>query len=210
MRVRRTLATVAIVCASAVTAQERSTEEVVFAAALQDVAQELRGAPPVNLRYKSDGLTLPPDAIVVARRTIGGASMGFRSFAGEFFASVIAEDLVNSYGHAGPATQTIEQTTAGPFAVLSLEEFEVDGPLRYDWRRLNHKYPNVRHVVRLSWPVVDRIGTYAVVRYELIGRDRPASVRSSQPWQRASFVQFQKQVDTSWKRGISRIGAIWE
>jgi len=93
--------------------------------------------------------------------------------------------------------------------VLPLDEFE-NGSFEYDWQRLNQKYPGVRYVVRLSWPAVDRVGTYAVVRYELIGRDRPATYPSQQPWQHASLVQFEKQNDGSWKRGIGSTGNIWK
>jgi hypothetical protein len=209
MRIHGIVVVLAIACALSLEAQGQPAADVVFAAALQDVQQELRGAPPVNLQHRRDGVALPAGAIVVARRTIGGAANGYRDFVSTWFGSVIAEDLLESYGDTGPAPRRIDQATAGRFAVLPLEEFEV-GPFEYDWQRLKQKYPEVRHVVRLSWPAVDRLGTYAVVRYELIGRDRPSTYPSHRPWQHASFVKFEKQADGSWKRGISRIGSIWD
>jgi hypothetical protein len=194
--------------ASALVAQE-SVEGVVFAAALDNVRQELQGAPPLNLQHPRDGIDLPADAIVVAQRTIGGAPVGYRTFVDKYFGRVIAEDLLRSYGESGPAPRTIEQASAGSFAILPVEQFQ-SGTNDYDWQRLNLKYPHVRHVLRLSWPAVDSLGTYAVVRYELIGRDRPSTWKGGNlPWEHASFVKFEKQTDGSWKRTIGVIGAIW-
>jgi len=152
---------------------------------------------------------LAADAIVVAQRTIGGAPAGYRAFVERSFGSVIAEELLQSYGDAGPASTAIERKTAGGFLVLPLEQFE-EGPFGYDWQRLNQKYPEVRWVARVSWPAIDRLGTYAVVRYELIGRDRPSKWKApEQPWQWGSFVKFEKQPDGSWKRGLGAVGNIW-
>src|SRR5947208_800973 len=173
MRTSGIALTLLIACGSSLVAQERPAADVVFAAALDSVLQELRGAPPVNLQHPRDGRDLPTDAIVVARRTIGGAPIGCRAFVEKYFGSVIAEDLLQSYGDSGPAPRTIDQATANRFAVLRLEQFET-GAFDYDWKRLNQKYPQVRYVVRLSWPAIDCLGTYAVVRYELISRDRPS------------------------------------
>ena len=210
MRTYGIVLALAIACASSLVAQERSAAAVVFAAALDNVGQELQGAPPVNLQHLRDTLDLPTDVIVVAQRTIGGAPIGYRAFVDKYFGSAIAEELLQSYGESGPAPRTIDQATAGRFAVLPLDQFETGG-FDYDWQRLNEKYPQVRYVVRLSWPAVDRPGTYAVVRYELIGRDRPSTLNPpQQPWQHASFVKFEKQKDGSWKRGIAEIGGIWK
>ena len=189
-------------------AQEPADAALVLATALEDVTQQLHAGPPLNLQHKRDMIELPADAIVVARRTIGGSVKGYRSFVEKFFGTVIAEELIESYGNSGPTPREIEQKTAGPFPVVPLHEFE-SGAFEYDWLRLNEKYPGVRHVVRLSPPVFDSLGTYAVVRYELIGRDRPSNF-PQRPWQHASFVQYIKQKDGSWKQGISRIGAIWD
>ena len=179
-----------------------------FAAALDTIRQDLEVAPPVSLQHKRDTTALPSDAIVVARRTIGGAPAAYRAFLDKWFGLVIAEELLQSYGDNGPAARTIDQEVAGGYSVLPLEAFETER-FSYDWQRLNQEYPGVRHVLRLSWPAVDRLGTYAVVRYELLGRDRPATLQSGKPWQRASFVKFEKQHDGSWKRTIARVGALW-
>ena len=201
------LFTVAI--AAPLAAQEAREAEV-FAAALNGVLHELRVAPPVNPKYPRDLHDLPADAIAVARKTIGGAPQGYRSFVDKWFGQVIAEELLEAYGDAGPATKKIEQETASRFRVLPLEEFEA-GEFDYDWHRLNQFYPDVRYVVRLSWPALDRVGTYAVVRYELIARDRPATIRAARKaWQWGAFVEYEKQADGSWTRGTGVVGNLWE
>ena len=190
-----------IACTSSVTAQDRPAAEAVFSTALDNVRRTLPW----------DAQDLPLGAVIVARRTIGGAPVGYRSFVEQGFGQTIAEELLRSYGEAGPAPRTIEQeTVAGAFPVLPLEQFEASR-FEYDWARLNQRYPGVRHVVRLSWPAVDRLGTYAVVRYELISRDRPStSVPPERPWYWASFFKFEKQNDGSWRMRSGEIGEIWK
>jgi len=209
MRIPATVLVMAIACAASVVAQEPSAADAAFDAAFSNIRQELRGAPPLSLQNLRDGRDLPSDAIVVARRTIGGAPDGLRDFVEKYVGSAIAEDLLQAYGDNGPTPRIIDQSTTGGFSVLPLEEFEA-GAFAYDWQRLNQRYPGVRYVVRMSRPAVDRLGTYAVVRYELLGRDRPQTSRSPWPWQHASFVMFEKQPDGSWKRTIGRTGALWK
>ena len=219
MRSTGIILAIAILCAPSLVAQQQPAADA-FAAALENVPHELQGAPP----YQCDTdqqvwkcvdprsrhmVEMPADAIVVAQKTIGGAPAGYRAFVERHFGSVIAQELVQSYGSSGPASFTIDQETAGGFAVLTLEPFE-RGPFDYDWQRLNQQFPGVRWVVRLSRPATDRLGTVAVVRYELIGRDRPPALEGSQPWQWASFVELVKQPDGSWKRGLGVTGNLWK
>lgn len=208
MRALRAIAILIFCGTSSLFAQEAPASDVVFAAALDGVLQELRGAPPVNLKYREDIVTLPAGAIVVARRTIGGAPSGLRTFVDKTFGKVIAEELIASYGPSGPPRRDIEQEKANRYPVLPLEEFE-SGDFDYDWARLNQKFPDARYVVRVSYPALDKLETFAIVRYELIGRDRPSTVKSDVPWQHATFASFARQNDGSWKRGISIIGSLW-
>jgi hypothetical protein len=209
MKIHASFLVIAIALVVAPPAQASSVEEAVFAAALDSVRQHLQGAPPASLEHPRDFLDLPVDAVVVARRTIGGAPVDYRGVVQKRFGSVIAEELVESYGANGPARRIIDQEHAGCYAVLPLETFEA-GTAAYDWERLNEKYPEARHVVRLSWPAVDRLGTYAIVRYELLGRDRPESQPSHYPWQHAAFMTFEKQLDGSWEMTGGTIGALWK
>ncbi len=220
MRSTGVILAIAILCAPSLGAQQQPAADA-FAAALENVPHELQGAPPFPCNAYQHGwrcadprqpqhmMELPPDAIVVAQTTIGGAPAGYRAFVEQHFGSVIAEELVQSYGHSGPTPSAIDGQTAGGFSVLALEQFEA-GPFDYDWPRLNQKYPGVRWVVRISQPATDRLGTVAVVRYELIGRDRPSKWEGSQPWQWASFIELVKQPDGSWKRGLGVTGNIWK
>ena len=184
-----------LVLASSLHAQAPESAETIFETALDQVREELDS---VYLPQIGDA-KIPADAIAVAERTIGGAPLGFREFTTRHFGSVIAEDLLDSYGAGGPAARRIESETADGFAVLPLEEFSA-GPHSYDWRRLGEKYPRVRYVVRLSWPAVDKLGTYAVVRYEIIGP-------KGREW--AGFAKFEKQTDGTWKALLRAVGAIW-
>jgi len=197
-------------CVPSLLAQQQPDADA-FAAALANVRQELTGSPPFPCYAHAHGWTCIPDpqdpqhmseldphAIVVAQRTIGGAPAAYRAFVDKWFGTAIAEELLQSYGKDGPESRAIEQEIAAGFAVLPLEQFE-EGP-SYNWQRLNQKYPNVRYIVRLSWPAMDRIGTYAVVRYELIGRNRPPT--STAPSQWAIFRQFEMDETQSWKAGI--------
>jgi hypothetical protein len=199
----------AVLCTLPLMAQQASPDDAVLVAALSHLRQQLHGAPPVDLDHREDLAQLPPaEALAVARQTIGGAPIGLHTFLEKNFGLVIAEELSKAYGQSGPAARMIEQKNADGFRVLPVEEYE-ESPRSYDWARLNQKYPELRYVVRVSWPAVDRLGTYAVVRYELIGRNRPATVTSKNPWQWGSFVKFEKQNDGSWEPTITAVGNIW-
>ena len=205
MKIHAFVLVIAIALAVSPPAQASSVEEAVFAAALDSVRQHLQGAPP----HPGDTIDVPVCAIVVARRTIGGAPADYRMVVQERFGSVIAEELVESYGPNGPAPRNIDREQAAGYAVLPLETFEA-GSAAYDWDRLNEKYPEARWVVRLSWPAVDRPGTYAIVRYELLGRDKPEYQPSHIPWQNASFMTFEKQNDGSWEMTGGWTGNLWK
>src|SRR5260370_10013848 len=99
----------AVAYPSSLAAQEHPAADVVFAAALNNVWQELRIAPPINLQHLRDGRDLPTEAIVVARQTIGGAPAGDRAFVDKYFGSGIAEEVFQSKGLKGPAPLMIDQ-----------------------------------------------------------------------------------------------------
>ena len=193
MRIQASL--LSLVLASSLLAQAPEPAETVFDAALDQVREELNF---MALSQLGEG-KFPANAIAVDERTIGGAPQGFGEFTSAFFGSVIADELLDSYGAHGPAVRRITRATADGFAVLPLDEFS-SGPHSYDWHRLSAKHSGVRYVVRLSWPAIDKLGTCAVVRYEIIGakgRDR------------AVFLKFEKQSDGTWKAGIGQVGNIW-
>lgn len=193
MRIQASL--LSLVLASSLLARAQEPAETVFEAALDQVREELNG---LGLSQFGDS-RIPVAAIAVDERTIGGAPQGFREFTSTFFGSVIADELLDSYGVNGPVVRKITRDTADGFAVLPLDDFST-GPQSYDWHRLNAKHSGVRYVVRLSWPAIDQLGTYAVVRYEIIGpKGREGAV----------FLKFEKQSDGTWKAGIEHVGNIW-
>jgi hypothetical protein len=180
---------VAVGCAFTALGQQRGDEDVVFRAALSEIPRVLRAGPANST-----------DAAVVSQRTIGGAPVAYRSFVDRQFGSVIAEELLEAYG-AVETGSVIDGDQAGGLAVVALEDFAV-GPRAYDWDRLQEKHPGVRVIVRLSLPAIDRLGTYAVVRYELIGKGH------ARDW--ASFVKFERQNDGSWEPTVHAVGELWE
>ena len=205
MKIHAYVLVIAIALVVSSLSEASSVKEAVFAAALDSVQQHLQGAPP----HPGNTIDLPVGSIVVARRTIGGAPADYRMVVQKRFGAVIAEELVESYGANGPAPRNIDREQAAGYAVLPLETFEA-GSAAYDWHRLNEKYPEARYVVRLSWPAVDRPGTFAIVRYELLGRDRPGPQPGRFPWQHAAFMTFEKQHDGSWEMTGGTIGALWK
>jgi hypothetical protein len=176
-----------VIVASPLAGQESAIEDAVFEAALRQIPQLLHALHPA-----------PGDGVAVARQTIGGAPLGFRSFTEDFFGSVIAEELLASYSRS--ELPKIERQTAGGFPVLPLDEIQL-GAEEYDWERLRQAYPDLRWIVRVSPPAVDRLGSYGVVRYELLGRHGRHY---------ASFVKFERQDDGSWSAALQRLGALWD
>ena len=183
---------IAVSCAFTAFGQQRADEDAVFRTALSHI--------PMVLRTVTTSAGATPNTVVVSQQTIAGAPVGYRSFVDRQFGSVIAEELLEAYG-AVEAGSVIDMERAGGLAVLALDDFAL-GPRDYDWQRLKAKHPGVRSIVRVSRPAMDRLGTYAVVRYELIDDGR------GHEW--ASFVKFERQNDGSWEPMVHAVGEIWE
>lgn len=179
---------------SSLFAQVPDATEGVFQAALSLADDHVHAVHNVEMQ------ALPSSAFAVARRTIGGAPEAYRNFAQAQFGSVIAAELIDAYGASGPAVRLVDEEAVGEFRVLSLEQFEA-GAYDYDWQRLNQEYPDVRYVLRVSSPLVDRQGAYAVVRYEVIGPKGPEF---------ATMTKFEKQNDNEWKGLMHEVGDVWK
>ena len=184
---------IAVSCAFTAFGQQRADEKAVFSAALSHIPQILRT---ISMGPRET----PAKDVAVSQRTIGGAPVAYHSFVDRQFGSVIAEELVAAYG-ALEAGSVIDTDRAGGLPVLALEDFAL-GSRAYDWARLQEEHPEVGRIVRLSRPAMDRLGTYAVVRYELIGEG------PGREW--ASFVKFERQNDGSWEPMVQAVGELWE
>lgn len=174
-------------------AQEKTELAVLLDLAVDTVPQEIAGIGHPDL----EGLRHANFAI--AATTIRGAEEHFADFASDLHGRVIAEELISSYTERGRTVERIESSGVGNIRVLPLDEFE-SGTHDYDWAALVEQFPDVKAIVRISRPAVDRLGTYAIVRYEFL-------TPNGRAW--ASFLEFVKQGNRSWKHTRGRIGDLW-
>lgn len=175
-------------------AGELEIEERVFQQALESLPRHMRSVRVSALERLHD------DQYAVSDLTIGNAPEHLRRFATDWHGSAIADEIIASYEERRQSPRRIGLTNVKEVPVYPLERFRTDA-LNYDWARLNATYPEVRAIVRISRPATDSLGTYAVVRYEVISPGGPA-------W--ASFIEFQKQFDGSWKWTHGNFGSIWK
>lgn len=168
-----------LVCTIPAVAQSPQAAESVFQAAVRNIPDMLQGVQH----------SFPNSNFAIADRAVGGAKKRFLEFADKTFAPPIAEELIQSYDENGTVARSIAAGNVSGIPILAVERFS-SGGTTYDWARLNVAYPNVRSVVRVSFPAVDRQGTYAVVRYEVISSAGPE-------W--TVFEKFEKQANGSWK-----------
>ena len=143
---------------------------------------------------------IPTGSFAIADRPAAGAEKTFGEFAEKFFGAPISEELIRSDGDDYAAFASWPSIRVSSIPVLPLAEFS-SGGMSYQWDRMNEKYPVVQRVVRVSSPALDRLGSFAVVRYEIIGPAGP-------DW--AGLQKFERQSNGSWKAGIAQVGILWD
>jgi len=183
-------ALVVFVCAIPAVAQSSQASENVFQAALRNIPDMLQGVQH----------SFPNSNFAIADRATGGAKKRLHEFADKFFGPPVAEELIQSYEENSAVTRSIAAGNVSGIPILAVERFS-SGDTTYDWERLNVTYPNVRSVVRVSFPAVDRQSTYAVVRYDVISSAGPE-------W--TVFEKFEKQANGSWKAEAGSAGSLRE
>lgn len=191
---RLTVLALAFACTLPAVAQTAGGEDPVLQLALEAVPHHLLSAPHPKLA------NVRKTQFAVADATIAGAESSFSDFVHHWHGREIGGELLASYRANSGASQHIGATDAAGIPVLSLEAFS-SGGTSYDWERLSVKHPDVKAVVRVSRPALDRLASYAVVRYEVIVRTGPV-------W--ATLEEFVKQPDGSWEAKHSRIGNLWK
>jgi hypothetical protein len=179
---------------------------VVLIGALPVVAQspqpraDIREAAIANVPTILGGMhhKIPNGGFAIADRPAPRAETTFGEFTEKYFGVVIAEELIRSYAANDAPSASWPSIRVSSIPVLPLGEFS-SGGTSYDWDRLKAKYPALQRVVRVSSPAVDRLGTFAVVRYEIIGPEGP-------DW--AGLQKFERKSNGSWKAGVAEIGTI--
>lgn len=126
--------------------------------------------------------------IVISDASVIGSDDALEQFVQEKHGRAIAEELLQSYRKNGERSERIGANGPHPIRFLRLDPF-IKADLTYDWEKLNLEYPDVKAIVTMSKPAVDRLGTIAVVRYEV-------TTRNGFAW--GAVQQFEKQSDGSW------------
>lgn len=168
-------------------------EQVITQVAIDFVPTHLRGT-----NYP-DTFGLEPDAYAIAATTIGGEEAIAKQHIESLYSSVIASEMLSSYEAKAKGPIQLGSEFESKIPILNLEAFRRE-PLGYDWKALQQAHPDVKVVVRLSRPGVDSLGTFAVVRYEVL---TPRGRR----W--ASFTEFAKTPTDVWKFDKAVIGNLW-
>ena len=143
---------------------------------------------------------IPRGSFAIDDRPVAGAEKSFGEFAEEFFGAVISEELIRSHGENDATFVRWPASRVSTIPVLPLEEFSF-GDRSYNWDRMNAKYPAIQRVVRVSPPALDRLSTYAIIRYEIIGPEGPH-------W--AGLHKFERQSNGAWKATIAQVGDMWD
>jgi len=132
---------------------------------------------------------------VVADSTVGGANRSFTEFIRYRFSPAVADELEAAYASENDDPRPLDLSDIGGIAVVPVAKF-ANGPV-YDWPSLLREYPGTDAVLRFSAPVVDSLGSHAVVRYDIVSRSGDS---------RSKFVEFEKQRDGTWRPYFLRVG----
>lgn len=138
---------------------------------------------------------LIPENVLVSDATIAGDDAVLEQFLRENHSRTIAEEMIESYRRSRGRLQRLTATETGHAKIVRLDQF-VGPPQDYKWEELGRAYPQVRVIVRMSEPAVDSMGTFAVVRYEVVTRRGFA-------W--GVLQEFERQPDGAWlpKMGLA-------
>ena len=189
---RIALSVIVFTLAGTLFAQEQSVSDKVTKVALTSLRYH-----PFVVEQNED---LRAARFVVSDAAIGGAEASLRKFLDRRHGQQVVDEILASYHSNSTAVQRLQSDDVSGFQVRPLDAFS-PGPDGYSWSALHEAFPQVRSVVRLSRPAFDRLGTFAVVRYERIPESGHAS---------ASFFEFVKNADGSWAQKQGMVGDLWQ
>lgn len=130
---------------------------------------------------------------ILSNVTRGGAE----DFAGEWIrkrrGEVIGGEIASAYVEQGRTAEPV--AASANFQVADVRPFEHGE--NYDWEKLNLQFPGVKSVIVVSKPVFDRLGSFAFVRVDMIGRGHDFT----------QFYDLERQLDGSWKVVVVSMGS---
>ena len=122
---------------------------------------------------------------VLSNLTRGGAERFAGEWAKKHRGEVIGGEIANAYVEQGRTAEPVEASAS--FQAADVRPFEIGE--NYDWEKLNLELPGVKSVVVVSRPAFDRLGSFALVRADIIGRGNAFT----------QFYDLERQDDGSWK-----------
>lgn len=187
------IALVVAVVAWPVTGQPTDNESRVTELAVESLPQVIHGMKhpetfPFELR-----------AFLLSDLTVGEEPEVVDADLRRFHSDPIAEELADSYSTNARAPRRIAIEHPTDIRVGPVDAFVI-GDESYDWPSLQAASPDTNVVVRMSRPAMDRLETYAVVRFEFL-------TPHGRAW--AAHAWFEKQASGSWEKGRMTIGHLW-
>lgn len=122
---------------------------------------------------------------------------GAERFAGEWIkghrGEVIGGEIASAYVEQGRTAEPV--AAMANFKLADVSSFEAG--MNYDWESLDRKFPGVKSVVVVSRPAFDRLGSIALVRVDMIGRQNAFT----------QFYDIERRPDGTWKMNLMAMGS---
>lgn len=125
---------------------------------------------------------------IISAKTSGGAEQAAREWALAGRGRVIAGELSDSYISVNQQRSALPQKLAARVRAVDVDQYRSGSS--FDWAAIERDYEGTRSIVVLSLPGVDRLGTYALVRADVIKREGGATT---------SFYDLEKRADGKWR-----------
>lgn len=129
---------------------------------------------------------------VVSNATDGGTNRFVADWLHKRRGQVIAEELSADFNARNEASALLPASPNVNIPVVDLTEYAAGGS--YDWEKLERAYPGIKAIVRWSNAGIDRLGSNAVIRMDVIPRNASAQNPAV-----SQFFDLERQRDSSWK-----------
>lgn len=125
--------------------------------------------------------------------TRGGAERFAEEWIKRHRGDVIGGEIASAYAEQGRTAEPV--AARANFQLADVSSFEAG--MNYDWESLVRKFPGVKSVVVVSRPAFDRLGSIALVRVDMIGRQDDFT----------QFYDVERQPDGTWKMNLMAMGS---